>query len=241
MMYACALAGIAQGANVGWFYQGLEQMRIVSVVDILGKVMFALSVFFLIHSPGDDWKVPCIQCFWYCAATIILTARIYRDFAVGKPSIKTAAHAIKRSASMFLYRGSLTLYTTANTLILGFLSTPLSVAYYAAGEKINNVLLNGGTPVTQALFPKMSYLTVNDPQAARRIARNHAADCFGHKLGALCGCLSLRTVCRKNNLGAWLRAGRPGPACAGACYSYRQLQRRDGMSMHAATRNGQGL
>ena len=171
MMYAGSLAGIAQGANVGWFYQGLEQMRIVSVVDILGKVMFALSVFFLIHSPSDDWKVPCIQCFWYCAATILLTARIYRDFSVGKPTIKTATGAIKRSASMFLYRGSLTLYTTANTLILGFLSTPLSVAYYAAGEKINNVLLNGGTPVTQALFPKMSYLTVNDPAAAKRIAR----------------------------------------------------------------------
>jgi polysaccharide transporter, PST family len=171
MMYAGSLAGIAQGANVGWFYQGLEQMRTVSVVDILGKVMFAISVFFLIHSPGDDWKVPCIQCFWYCAATILLTARVYRNFAVGKPTIKTAIGAIKRSASMFLYRGSLTLYTTANTLILGFLSTPLSVAYYAGGEKINNVLLNAGTPVTQALFPKMSYLTVNDPRAARRIAR----------------------------------------------------------------------
>jgi PST family polysaccharide transporter len=171
MMYAGSLAGIAQGANVGWFYQGLEKMRIVSVVDILGKFMFAISVFFLIHSPADDWKVPCIQCFWYCAATVLLTARVYRDFAVGRPTIRSAAGAIKRSASMFLYRGSLTLYTTANTLILGLLSTPLAVAYYAGGEKINNVLLNAGTPVTQALFPKMSYLTLNDPQAAKRIAR----------------------------------------------------------------------
>jgi PST family polysaccharide transporter len=171
MMYSGVLAGIAQGYNVAWFYQGIERMRVVSAIDISSKALFSVSIFLFIHSPKDDWAVLCIQCFWYCAATVLLTLRVYREYPIARLTLRTAISAIKSSSSMFLYRGSLTLYTTANTLILGFLSTPFSVAYYSAAEKINNVLLNSGTPVSQAIYPKMNYLATHDPNAAARIAR----------------------------------------------------------------------
>jgi PST family polysaccharide transporter len=171
MMYFGALAGIAQGCNVGWFYQGIERMRVVSVIDISSKALFAVSIFLFIHSPKDDWAVLCIQCFWYCAAAVLLTAKVYREYPVAALTVQRAAAAIRASASMFLYRGSLTLYTTANTLILAFLSTPLSVAYYAAGEKLNNVLLNTGTPFAQAIYPKMNHLVANDLNAATKLVR----------------------------------------------------------------------
>jgi PST family polysaccharide transporter len=171
LMYAGAATGIAQAYSVAWFYQGLERMRTASAIDILGKMLFAVSVFIFVHSPNDDWRVLCLQCFWYSATTLLLTAMVSREFPLHWPAVQHVKKALKSSASMFLYRSAVTLYTTANTLLLGFLATPVSVAYYAAAEKINGVTLGTLTPLSLTIYPRMSHLVEHDERAAARLAR----------------------------------------------------------------------
>jgi PST family polysaccharide transporter len=171
LMYAGAASGIVQAYSVTWFYQGLERMRMASAIDILGKMLFALSVFVFVHTANDDWRVLCLQCLWYGAATFVLTAIVHREFPLHWPTREHVTKALKSSASMFFYRSALTLYTTANTLLLGFLATPVSVAYYAAAEKINNVTLGCVMPLSQAVYPRMSRLVEHDERAAARLAR----------------------------------------------------------------------
>ena len=170
-MFAGALAGIAQGFNVGWFYLGLERMRVVSIVDISSKALFATSVFIFIHSPKDDWLVLCLQCFWYSASALFLLANVYREFPICKLTIRNATETLKAATAIFLYKGTITLYTTANTLVLGLFTAPVSVAYYAAAEKINNVLVNTTIPITQTIYPRMNHLMVHDPRQAEQLGR----------------------------------------------------------------------
>jgi PST family polysaccharide transporter len=171
LMYAGAASGIAQAYSVAWFYQGLERMRTASAIDILGKMLFVLSVLVFVHTPRDDWRVLCLQCFWYGAATLVLTVIVHREFPLHWPALEQVREALKSSASMFLYRSALTLYRGANTLLLGFLVTPVSLAYYAAAEKINNVSLGIVMPLSRAVYPRMSHLAEHDEQAAARLAR----------------------------------------------------------------------
>jgi PST family polysaccharide transporter len=73
--------------------------------------------------------------------------------------------------SMFLYRGALTLYTGGNALILGLFVPPQFVGYYAAAEKISRASYRLLNPVTQALYPRMSYLVEHAREKAQRLAR----------------------------------------------------------------------
>ncbi len=172
LMYAAVASGVAQAYNVAWFYQGLERMRVSSMIDIVGKSLFALSVFIFVHSSNDDWRVLCLQAFWYGAAALILTVNVHREFPLEWPAMQHIKEALKSSASMFLYRSAVTLYTTVNTLLLGFFATPVSVAYFAAAEKINVATMAAVIPLSQAIYPRMNHLIQKDERAAARLARS---------------------------------------------------------------------
>jgi polysaccharide transporter, PST family len=171
LMYAATACGIAQAYSVAWLYQGLERMGISSIIDILSKVLFSISVFTLVHSPGDDWLVLVIQCFWSVAATLVLTVRAYRECSFCWPTVANTIQALKSSASMFFYRSAVTVYTTANTLLLGFVAGPVSVGCYAAADKITRVMFGLTMPISQAVFPRMNYLVKHDMRSAARLAK----------------------------------------------------------------------
>jgi len=171
LLYAGAGAGIAQAYGVAWFYQGLERMRLISIIDILGRACFAASVFIFVHGPQDDWVVLCLQFFWYSAATLFLIGLFYREFSFRYPSLVGVRSMLKNSGSLFLYRSALTLYTVANTILLGFMAPPASVALYAAGEKVYEAVSSLLTPLSQALYPRMNLLIEHDRQGAGRLLR----------------------------------------------------------------------
>jgi PST family polysaccharide transporter len=79
--------------------------------------------------------------------------------------------SMRDSAAMFLFRSSVSLYTTANALILGALSTPSAVGFYSGAEKLVKAMLNLLTPLTQALFPRLSRLLTTDRKRAAWLTR----------------------------------------------------------------------
>src|SRR5260370_35888620 len=72
---------------------------------------------------------------------------------------------------MFLFRGSLSLYVGGNAFILGLFTSPQTVAYYAGAERISRAFLSLLTPISQALFPRVSYLVQEARERAARLAR----------------------------------------------------------------------
>src|SRR5438067_12975 len=71
---------------------------------------------------------------------------------------------------MFLLRSGVGMYTAANTVILGLLTGPVVVGYYAAAERINAPILGLLNPIQDALFPRLSRLAGESPSAAARLA-----------------------------------------------------------------------
>jgi PST family polysaccharide transporter len=63
------------------------------------------------------------------------------------------------------------LYTVANSFILGVIAGPVAVAFYGSGEKVIRASISMLSPISQALFPRVSHLVVHDPAAARRLVR----------------------------------------------------------------------
>ena len=59
---------------------------------------------------------------------------------------------------MFIYRSSISLYTIGNAFLLALFVQPEYVGYYAAAERIARYSTAALMPLSQALFPRISYL-----------------------------------------------------------------------------------
>ena len=171
ILWAGALSGIGQGFSMLWFYQGLEKMKLPAAMDMLGKGAAAGGIFLFVHHQQDAWKVVGLQCVCYWGVTAILLAISYRQIAFRWPSGGMIREALRDSAAMFLFRSSVSLYTTANALILGAVSTPIAVGFYSGAERLVKALGNLLSPVTQSLYPRLNRLLTTDRTRAVSLAR----------------------------------------------------------------------
>ena len=72
---------------------------------------------------------------------------------------------------MFLFRSAVSLYTTANALILGVFAPVSSVGYFAAAEKLVRAMLGAFSPICQSLFPRLNHLLRHSQTEALRLVR----------------------------------------------------------------------
>jgi PST family polysaccharide transporter len=171
ILWAGVLSGIGQGFSMLWYFQGLERMKTPAAMDIISKGIAAAGIFFLVHGRRDAWKVLALQCVCYCLASLFLIAISYRQIRFRWPNLDSGELALRDSAAMFLFRSSVSLYTTANALILGALSTPIAVGFYSGAERLVKAMINLLTPLTQTLFPRLSRLLSTDRERAAWLVR----------------------------------------------------------------------
>lgn len=171
ILWAGALSGIGQGFSMLWFYQGMERMKTSAAMDILGKGAATAAIFVLVRHREDAWKVLALQCICYCGVALSLLAMAYREVRFRLPTGKTTWNAMRESAAMFLFRSAVSLYTTANTLILGAVATPIAVGFYSGAERLTKALLGLMSPISQSLYPRLNHLMRRDRAKAILLAR----------------------------------------------------------------------
>ena len=163
--------GLVQGFSMSWFFQGLERMRLVMALETPAQFLGILAIFLFVHRPKEAWLVLVIQGAAYGLPAAIELALAYREIPFRLPTLRSIREGLHMGTSMFLYRGSLELYARGNALILGLFVPPQLVGFYAAAEKIARASYRLLGPVTQALYPRMSYLLHSARDKAHRLAR----------------------------------------------------------------------
>jgi PST family polysaccharide transporter len=170
-LWAGSLSGIGQGFSMLWFYQGMERMKTAARVDVCGKAAVAAGIFFFVHDQNDAWKVLALQCVGYGGTSVALLVMAYRNIRFRWPTPRATARALRESAAMFLFRSAVSLYTTANALILGAVGTPLAVGLYSGAERIIKALLGLLNPISQSVYPRLNRLLARDHERAVVLAR----------------------------------------------------------------------
>lgn len=158
-------------ASMVWYFQGRERMRLFAWVDIATQGLAAMAVFVLVGRPSDGWLVLALQGLGYLLSFLIGLWLTYREISARMPTWRSAWRALRMGWSLFLYRGSVTLYTAGNAFILGLFVSPLWVGYYAGAEKITRAFLGLLNPINQALYPRLSHLVYHARSRAVRLAR----------------------------------------------------------------------
>jgi polysaccharide transporter, PST family len=170
--YALLLA-VGPSFTPAWFYQGLERIRAAAIIDLTGRIAGTTLTVLLVRDPSQLWMALLIPGFASLAATALNHARLYRHYSFLLPSPRLVWHALAFGWTMFLYRSSVSLYTIGNAFLLALFVSPKYVAYYAAAERIARYSTAVLTPLSQALYPRITYLVRTDlPNAAQLATRS---------------------------------------------------------------------
>lgn len=150
---------LAQVFTPVWFFQGLEAYKMVSVVNIISKTFWVLSVFAFVSQSGDYVWVNLLLGISSIIANAIGLIYLFRrfDFSVILPSKATVAEIVKTDFSFTVSQLFLSVRQLSPLLLIGFF-----LGYHAAGQyKIIEQLITLFRTFTQVFlkffFPKICY------------------------------------------------------------------------------------
>ncbi|EKN71343.1 polysaccharide biosynthesis protein [Neobacillus bataviensis LMG 21833] len=141
-----------------WFFQGIEQMKVISILNIVSKLIFTLGIFVFVKNQADYLYVPVLNSLGYIAIGVIgiyLVIFRYRIKLI-RPSLENIKYQLKEGWDIFVSNLVTSLYTTSNTFILGFFASNTVVGYYSSAEKVVKAISSVVGPLIQAVYPFLS-------------------------------------------------------------------------------------
>ena len=138
-----------------WFFQGMEKMKYITVLTVIAKLIFTLSIFIFVTDKNDYIYVPLINSLGFIFVGLISLYIIFKDF-----NMKFEFQKFKRIKlqfikgwNIFVSKISINLYGATNTFILGIFTTDAIVGYYAIAEKVVRIICSIFAPFYQAIYP----------------------------------------------------------------------------------------
>ena len=155
LYYLTFLWVIGQALFPIWYFQGMEKMKYITIVNITSRVIFTLLIFLVIKEESDYIYVPLVNGMGFIIGAFISLWMIHKNFnqSFKLYNLKTLKHYFYESAQFFWSRISLTLYTSSNAFILGLFTNNTMVGYYSIAEKLYQAMQQLYQPIVQALYP----------------------------------------------------------------------------------------
>ena len=139
-----------------WLYQGMQELHQVAVFNFVAKLLFTISILFIVRKEEDYALQPLILSLSQIAVglcSFIWAIRKYHIVIV-PVALKKIFALLWNEKMIFFSMIVVTLYTTTNTIILGLVQTNKDVAFYTAGWKLIMIMQTFvSLPLRLSLFP----------------------------------------------------------------------------------------
>lgn len=141
-----------------WIFYGTEKVHKFSFVNVISKLIFALSVFLMIKDSNDYFYVPILGAL---SQIIILAYSFYvirkkGYFVIWPKNTKFISYTLNFTNNFFISRLAVAFNANGAILIIGSFISPTVVAVYSLGDQIYRVLQTLVSSITLALYPHMS-------------------------------------------------------------------------------------
>ena len=145
-----------------WFYQAIEQYGYITYRNLAFKVVSVVFMFLFVHDRGDYILYAGINVLGTVGSNLMNLIRA-RKYIYFKPM--KAYHLSKHMKPImvfFLFSVTVQIYTSMDTVMLGFMSSDVQVGYYTAATKMKSILVSLVTALGTVLLPRASYYIENE-------------------------------------------------------------------------------
>lgn len=141
-----------------WFFQAMERMKYITILNVVSKLLFTIAVFVFIKGKDDYILQPLLVSLGYVVSGLIAFYYILVKWKVKlqKPSFGSIMLTIRKSTDVFLNNLMPNLYNSFSTVLLGVFCGDVANGKLEAGTKFVNIAQQFMSVLSRAFFPFLS-------------------------------------------------------------------------------------
>lgn len=174
VIFICLLQTIGIAIDPIWFFQGIEKLGSVSLINSLVKILNIPLLVIFVHTSGDLYAATLIHAVIYVIIGINNLYLVKREQIITRVNIKQLqiGKTIKQSLPIFIGTAAVSLYNTSTPVILGIVSTYGEVGIYSASFKLYAAAVGVFLALGQVFYPRINHLfSIGHDQAYKFIRK----------------------------------------------------------------------
>ena len=165
------LWAVLQGLNLMWFFQGIERMQLVAILDFIARVLAVVATFAFVKGPADMWLVLAFQAGASLLSLLVSVVLAGKAAGFTVPPSGSVTKALRCSVRTFIPRNASSFFTTGNTFLLGFFVRPELVGFYGGADRICRAIVGLLAPASEAVYPRITNVAIHSRKRALHLAR----------------------------------------------------------------------
>lgn len=148
--------------GVEWFYQAIEQYDYITFRNLAFKITSIILMFLLVHQTEDYILYGAISVIGTVGSNILNILRLRKLINLKISAPLNLSQHIRPIFMLFMLSASTMVYTSLDTVMLGFIKSDADVGYYNAAVKLKNILVSLVTSLGTVLLPRLSNSLANN-------------------------------------------------------------------------------
>lgn len=148
--------------DISWFYYGIEDFKLITIINLLIKILSFISILFFINSSNDLWVYFLIQSVSVLFSNLSLWLFLSDKIIWIKPNFKKVVSHFVPALKYFIGKISITIYTNMNKTLLGILVSSIAVGIYSNSLQLITISVAIIGTMDTVLMPHMTKLYSNN-------------------------------------------------------------------------------
>jgi polysaccharide transporter, PST family len=143
-----------------WLFQGMEEMKYISMLSGGAKLLSAVALFIFVRDSSDYVLALAILSGGMLFAGVVGLAVAITKFGIiiRMPANAEMMDTLRDGWHLFVSTAATTFYTNSNVFLVGIFAGNVQAGYFSAAEKIVRGMQGLLGPVTQAIYPHVNSL-----------------------------------------------------------------------------------
>lgn len=149
--------------DVSWFYYGMENIKRVTLRNIVVKILSVISIFIFIKNPEDLALYVFLSVGFSILGQLILWLDLRHYILFKKVHFKDAISHLKPSILLFVPQIAISIYSTLDKTMLGMIVSDVAeVGFYSKAQQFVNMFLFVITSIGTVMMPRIVNLNANN-------------------------------------------------------------------------------
>lgn len=158
-----------------WFFQGIEKMKHIAYLNIIGGFLMVFCVFIFVRRAQDYLWVPFINSCIFLITGIWAQRIVFKKFGISFkfPEYVSVRQQLKAGWDIFISNVAINAYTTTRIFVVGLVTDTTVTGFYAIAERIANAFQTFPLfSLSQAVFPRLSKIFHKNKKLAFELMRS---------------------------------------------------------------------
>lgn len=144
-----------------WFFLGIERMKVITFLNFIVRLLYAISIFIFIKEPNDTYIIFLLYSISYLIISLYSFYYIKKliNFKIKFSGFNNISKHLKAGISVFIVNFIPMLYNNGTTFVLGLISSNYYVGIYDAARKLIEVGVSVINILSRVFYPFLNRFT----------------------------------------------------------------------------------